>query len=102
MSSAYNSKLLSIQYEEVRAAGAHRATRELLWQNRRFIELDLWHTVQHWKKSTPQKHRKPPRSSQQAASRKQRATKIVNVFSTPFAAGATWKRRSIPLACLSR
>src|SRR6266436_8627418 len=38
------------------------ASKSVLWQNRRFIELNSWHTVQLWKKSDPQKRRRRPRS----------------------------------------
>jgi hypothetical protein len=42
------------------------ARRIVLWQNRKFIKLDLWHTVQHWKKNTLQDHPRWPRDLPQA------------------------------------
>src|SRR5229473_5868492 len=73
-----------------------QATRWLLWQNSRFIEMDLWHTVQHSKKSGPRKRRRRSRSPPRAALRKQPEMKNASAYSTPSAVGATWRRRSIP------
>src|SRR5712664_1283606 len=75
------------------------ASKSVLWQNRKFIELILWHTVQPWKKSDPQKRRSRPRSQQLAVPRNQPATTNASAFLRPSAAGAIWKRRSIPSAC---
>src|SRR5258708_31323622 len=66
-----------------------QATRWLLWQNSRFIELDLSHTVQHSKKSGPRKRSESPTNPLEATPRKPPVTKTATGFSTLSAAAAT-------------